>query len=138
MTKQIIIITNQTDSAWINAVIEALALLGQVTVSLEYEAQAIVQRQSFDLILIDASTIETDDVALIQLLHDLRPTTPIVVNTLSPTWRRAREAFMAGAVDYMRRSLDPEKIRLSYQPFLCSQAESQPEPSHDVYSSSNE
>ena len=138
MTKQIIIITNQTESVWVNAVIEALALLGQVTVSLENEAQAAVQRQVFDLILIDASAIETDAAVLIQLLHDLRPTTPIVVNTLSPTWRRARQAFMAGAVDYMRRSLDPEKIRLSYLPLLCTQAESSLEQSHDVYSGSNE
>jgi DNA-binding NtrC family response regulator len=120
MEKHIIIITNQTDSAWVNAVKEALAPPGQVTVTLEKEAHEVVKRHSVDLILVDASSIGTDVAVLIKPLHSLRPSTPIVVNTLSPTWRRARDAFMAGAVDYVRCSLDKEKIRLSYQPFLCT------------------
>lgn len=118
MEKQIIIITNQVDSAWVNAVTEALAPSGKITVILEQDAQEIVQKQATDLILIDASSTETDAAILIRPLHHLRPTTPIVVNTHSPTWRRARDAFMAGAVDYIRCSLDKEKIKLSYQPFL--------------------
>ena len=122
MTKQIIIISNQKDSAWVKAVTEALEPFGQVTVFLEKEAQAEIQKRSCDLILIDASTIETDAAILIQPLHKLHSNTPIVVNTLSPTWRRAREAFMAGAVDYIRCSLDKEKIRLTYQSFLYTQS----------------
>ncbi|MCB8942483.1 MAG: response regulator transcription factor [Ardenticatenaceae bacterium] len=125
MTKQIIIITNQAVSAWVTAVTEALNPFGQVTVTLEKDAQAVVQQDDFDLILIDASTIDMDAATLIQSLHLLRPTVPIVVNTLSPTWRRAREAFMAGAVDYIRRSLDKEKIVLDYRPFLCAENKTQ-------------
>lgn len=124
MTKQIMIITNQKNSAWVKAVTEALIPSGQVTITLEDDAPKMVRLRPFDLILIDASTIETDAVTLIKPLHELCPQTPIVVNTLSPTWRRAKEAFMAGAVDYVRRSLDIETIRLAHQPYLCRGEES--------------
>lgn len=118
MTKYILIITNNPDSLWVTTVREALSPLGQVLVILETEVLDEITARNYDLILIDASSIETETAVLINPLHLSQPFVPIVVNTTSPTWRRARDAFMAGAADYVRRTLDKDKILAECQDFL--------------------
>lgn len=120
MTKLILIITNNPDSLWVATVREALTPLGQVMVVLESDVPQQITARLYDLILIDASTIDTDTAVLINPLHLSQPRTPIVVNTTSPTWRRARDVFMAGATDYVRRTFDKEKILAECQDFLGS------------------
>jgi DNA-binding NtrC family response regulator len=108
--KQMIVITNYPDSSWLKTVVEALAFVAQVEAVAEQEVWTAVQKTPYDLILIDTSNINGDVVTLVKEVHQFLPTLPIVVFTTSPTWRRARELFLAGATDYVRRSLEKETI----------------------------
>jgi DNA-binding NtrC family response regulator len=46
------------------------------------------------------------------------PAANIVVTTTSATWKRTREALLAGAMDYFRQTLDPDSLRNYLNPTL--------------------
>jgi DNA-binding NarL/FixJ family response regulator len=45
------------------------------------------------------------------MIRAARPEVKIVVATMSPTWKRAREAFRVGASDYVRKSMNEAENR---------------------------
>jgi len=58
-----------------------------------------IPSREFDIIILDGSVGEK----IIDLTHQLAkryPKSPLLVMTLSPEWRTAREVFLAGATDY--------------------------------------
>ena len=110
MAKNLLAISNHPDSTWLQIVNDALQPLGALQVVSEQEAPLEIETQDYDLMIIDATAIDGDVSTLVVQLHGQRPTVPIVVATTSPTWQRARQIFLAGASDYIRRSLDKEKI----------------------------
>jgi DNA-binding NtrC family response regulator len=105
-----LLIVKTADVQWSLVLQQALSPLGELCIVPEEEvAQAITQRQ-YDVIVIDAGAVQ--DAAL--LTFDLKrqcPEARVIVTTTSPTWRRAREAFKAGAADYVRKSLDGKELR---------------------------
>ena len=108
--KNVVIIGNNADSLWVTAVRDALANWGIVQFQPECEALANLPEKSPDLLLVDASTLETDTVQFVASLNRANPCTPIIVATTSPTWRRARDIIRAGATDYVRRSFDKQLV----------------------------
>ncbi len=108
--KNVAIIGNNVHSLWVTAVRDALTNWGTVRLWPENEALANPQEKSPDLLLVDASTLETDTVQFVTLLNRAHPYTPIIVATTSPTWRRARDILLAGATDYVRRSFNKQVI----------------------------
>ncbi|MCP4421573.1 MAG: hypothetical protein GY805_33595 [Chloroflexi bacterium] len=114
----LMVISDKPDSPWSTTVNEALMSLGKLYFFAERDALTQIGKQSYDLIIIASGDIDSDMGVLVKQLHASRPETPIVVTTNSPTWRRAREAFLAGATDYVRRTLDKEKILLFYKKIL--------------------
>lgn len=110
METELLVITNRPDSAWVREVRETLGGLGDVRVASEQAALEQVTAKDYDLIIIDSTAIGGDLPTLISELHSEQPDIPIVVATMSPTWQRARQAFLAGATDYIRKSFDRERI----------------------------
>lgn len=108
--KKIVILSNSDESPWVTAVTNALVSIGTTQIWDEKKTLASFKNEEIDLLLLDASTVENDVVPLVQLLHLENEWVPIVVATTSPTWRRARKILLAGATDYIGRSLDPETI----------------------------
>jgi DNA-binding NtrC family response regulator len=111
-------ISNAPEPSWLRALEDALAPLARVQVATEAQAQALSADQGNDLLLLDTASIGECVVDLIDVLRAARPGVPVVVATTSPTWQRARQALRAGASDYIRKSLDPEKILADLEPFL--------------------
>lgn len=109
--KKIVFVNNKEDSPWKTAVIEALNPMAALTIWTEEQTLAQFCQAKVDLLLIDASTLQNDVIALVQTLHLENETVPIVVATTSPTWRRARAVLLAGATDYIGRSFEYETIR---------------------------
>ena len=68
-----------------------------------------MQDQQYDVVIMDASTVENVH-AIVRQAHRLRPRLPIMIASASPTWEDARQAFLAGATDYVRRSMDAEAV----------------------------
>jgi DNA-binding NarL/FixJ family response regulator len=112
-----LLINGRRDHCWRQVLEEALAPLGALQTGDEEEAVKLVLQQSYDLVIIDATAVKNVPL-LVSRIRAQRPDGRLVVATASPTWRRAREAFQAGAADYIRKSLDREEILLTVQATL--------------------
>ena len=110
MSTQIIVVSNKSQSEWLFAVTKALESLGNVRIMSENDALEQITASSPALVITDASAIEENLAAYVSQLHNSQPDLPIIVVTASPTWRRARSLFLAGAADYIRKSFDINKI----------------------------
>ncbi len=93
------------DHYWQTVLAEALAPLGTLDVGTEKDAPQLARGGGYALLIIDASAVENVP-SLIDRIRDNWPTARIVVATASPGWRHARDVFQAGAIDYIRKSLD--------------------------------
>lgn len=107
--KFICILSNNEQSPWLKHLTEVMGSLGKLTV---YGECALAERATdrFDLLVVDASGLQMELAERVAWLHGRFPETPIVVFTLSPTWRRAKAVLQAGAVDYMPRSIEDEEL----------------------------
>jgi DNA-binding NarL/FixJ family response regulator len=76
--------------------------------------------EPFDLMVVDASGLQIELAERVAWLHGRFPEVPIVVLTSSPTWRRARAVLLAGAGDYMPRSLDDDLLLSRCRSLLVS------------------
>jgi DNA-binding NtrC family response regulator len=106
----ILLIDDVTDSAWIQAINNAVADLEgsvQVVPPAQFDGTAIPGR--FDLIVLDSNAIP-DLSALIQQVLIADPAARAIVFSPIPAWREAREAMRAGAVDYQQKSLNEDEI----------------------------
>lgn len=104
-----LIIGEKAEETWPSIVRRALSSLGESTIIDEAEVEA-VSHGGYDAIVIDAGAVR-EVPSLMARLRAILPGVPIVVATASPTWTRAREAFKAGAAEYVRKSLDEAEIR---------------------------
>ena len=107
--KEFLLITGLQEDIWGPCMVEALSSLGEVQVACEVEALECVKRADYALVIVD-TTFATNMTCLVSELRKVRPQLRIVVATASPTWKRAREAFQVGAIDYIRKSLDKDEI----------------------------
>jgi DNA-binding NtrC family response regulator len=105
-----LLISRPEDTGWPRILEQALSPLGQVeTVSEQDAAERLVQYECGAVVIIDAAAVE-EVPALVSRLRDRCPGSRIIVATASPTWQRARDAFQAGATDYIRKSWDSQRL----------------------------
>jgi DNA-binding NtrC family response regulator len=112
-----LLISGSFDPYWGQILAQALESLGTLQVSTEPDAAMLLRSITYDLIIIDASGVEQAP-RLIERIRAEQPDARVVIMTASPTWTRAREAFLAGAIDYTRKSLDLDEIRSVIQSAL--------------------
>lgn len=105
MTKTFLLVAAGRGSLWADTVREAVLPLGELRTATAAEAAALLARERYDLIILDAGA-DDDPAALVAALRRAAPATPLVVVTAAPTWQCAKEVFMAGASDYIRKSHD--------------------------------
>ncbi len=110
MDKKLVVLTDKPTSAWLEIVIEALSSLGNVYSLSTKTVLTDVQELNTDLIFIDVSTIDVDGCKIMTALQRREKRTPIIVVAASPTWQLARELLLSGAVDYVPRTLEKEKL----------------------------
>jgi DNA-binding response OmpR family regulator len=112
-----LLVTKQKDSQWSLILQQALSALGMLeTVPEEAAVDAVIQ-EHYDVVIIDAGSVE-DVILLVSRLRVQRPQLRVVVATASPTWQRARQAFRAGSVDYIRKSWDEGELRSKIEAVL--------------------
>jgi DNA-binding response OmpR family regulator len=107
--RRFLLIGGSHDDPWRQVVEEASASLGTLQIVREVDALSLTRQQSYDVVVIDAAKVE-DVFCLVSCIRAQRADARILVATASPTWKRAREAFRAGATDYIRKSLNKKKI----------------------------
>jgi len=116
-----LLISGMPLTQWNQVLQRALASLGELQIASEEQAVNMIFQNHYDVVIIDAGPVR-DAVSLVSRARASRKGLRIVVVTASPTWLRAREVLLAGATDYIRKSLDEEEI----QAFIKSMLELPP------------
>ncbi len=78
-------------------------------------AIAAVQRQPFDLILMDIRMIKVSGLAALTEIKAFNPSIPIVIMTAYASVETAVEALKKGAYDYLTKPLDFDELRLTLE-----------------------
>ena len=106
MNTNLLVVSNQRETAWLAILHEFLGTSGTLHIVSEAGAIGKISRTHYDLIVIDATTVQ-EPAKLVSRLREQRRDARIVVLTISPTWQEARDVLRAGAIDYFD-SLDRE------------------------------
>lgn len=120
LQKRLLLIRVTRDCAWHEALSKAVALWGELHYSEYEEAMQKIVNSDYDLVIIDSLAVENVP-QLVSAIRNQQPDTRVVVVTSSPTWRRARDAFYAGASDYIRKSYDSKELTAVLQAALQAQ-----------------
>jgi len=126
MRVNFLLITNASETAWLSTFEETLARLGTVRVATEKEANEEFLKLPYELIIIDAATVE-QPVTLAQKFHNLKPDVRVAVMTTVPTWREARDILRAGVVDYFPRTLPSQELLVTIRTILQEEINNEPD-----------
>lgn len=97
-----ILLIGTVDTYWHQLLVETAGACMAITALTFEDALVALQQQSYLLTILDAGAVGRVGAAISQI-KALQPRMVVLVVTASPTWTRAREAFRAGAVDYVRK-----------------------------------
>lgn len=76
----------------------------------------MIQTDQYDLVFLDAGIVANEEepdnlTRFVSTVRQRWPNTNFILITASPTWRRAKDVLQAGAVDYIRQTLDEDRLR---------------------------
>ena len=104
-----LLVSNSPSDPWVRILQEVVTSLGSLQIASKQETIKLVSQRDYDLLVVDAAKVE-DVFCLVSSIREQQPDARILVVTTSPTWRRAREAFRAGATDYIRKSMNKTEL----------------------------
>lgn len=119
MVKRLLLVAHCPESAWRAVLDEAARDIAEVDAFSEEEAFARMRQTKYDLVILDVVDAQNLP-ALVRRAKTQAPDVPVIVATSSPTSRRAREVFRAGASDYIRRSPDLQDLRATLREMLSN------------------
>jgi len=105
-----LLVSQDTETPWVQAIQRALSTLGEWQIVPEKEAVDAICKHCYDVVIVDAGAVR-NATSLVSRLLAKQTNFRIVVFTSSPTWQRAREVLQAGAANYVRKSLDEKEIQ---------------------------
>jgi len=117
MQAHFLLVENVREHYWYQLLEEALAPLGSLNIVSEEEMDLLPLKRNYDVIIADATTAN-DVPLLVTCLRARFPEAKIVVVSASPTWQRARQAFLAGATEYIRKSSNKEETLSTFKTIL--------------------
>jgi DNA-binding NtrC family response regulator len=112
-----LLISDQEEIHSFDNLVKALADLGELQFLPEKEALQISLGLKYDIVIIDAAILD-NKMLLISQIRERQPKTRIIVLTASPTWRRAREALKAGAMDYLSKTMSEREYFQAFKDIL--------------------
>jgi DNA-binding NarL/FixJ family response regulator len=112
-----LLVSKSPGDYWCQALRGALVALGSLQVVSEGEMAGLLEQQTYDIVIVDAGAV-TNAPEVVSQIHVLRPDTRVVVATVSPHWKIARAVLLAGATDYLYKSLNKEDILTTFQALL--------------------
>jgi DNA-binding NtrC family response regulator len=106
---KLILLIGTPNHPWRKTLQAAVKPLGELDVYDEAQSYLKRYRKTYDLVIVDATEIEHPDEWVARLRGQL-PAARVVVMADAPTWQQAREAFLAGAMDYAKKLSDKDKL----------------------------
>jgi DNA-binding NtrC family response regulator len=113
-----LLINSLREPYWLQTLKKALSSLGTLHTRTENDITNLVLEGDYNIIIVDA-TATTDTPLLISRILAQQPEAKVIVVTASPTWRRAKAAFRAGAVDYIPKSMTLTELRSIFEALLA-------------------
>jgi predicted nucleotide-binding protein len=114
----VLLITDTHEHSWVQTVRQAIEPLGDLVIENADPAGVQALQLRHDLIIVDARYVE-DVTGMLSLIRAKRTDAKIVVATASPSWRRARAALLAGATDYISRTINAADLRSRFESILA-------------------
>jgi len=74
------------------------------------QVSQLMQRDPFDLVLLDLRMPETDGMTILRALKQRWPESEVIVITGYPTLDTAKEAVALGAYDYLTKPVGPDQV----------------------------
>ncbi|MFZ1400847.1 MAG: hypothetical protein WAS33_28345 [Candidatus Promineifilaceae bacterium] len=107
-----IMISDDKELDWVQMMQNAWHHYGRIQILSETDVAHHIKstRITPNLIMIDASTIQSELVSLVSKLCQAYQPSPVIVASASPTWKQARDVFHAGASDYVNRNSDVDRL----------------------------
>ena len=122
MSQNVLLVGAQLDSVWAAALRDSLWPLAELILIDPSGLMDPIRTEDYQVVILDAGGID-DLHSMLSALRRENANVPIVVMTASPTWQRARKAFLAGATDYMRKSLDSSDLLAAVKQVLSKSQE---------------
>lgn len=79
------------------------------------EARQHLERERFDLLITDLKMPRMDGMTLVRLANEKWPELPVIVITAFGSIESAVEAMQAGAIDYLTKPFEEERLKLSIE-----------------------
>jgi len=112
-----LIVGDASDPSGLQVLQDALSTLGNIVIASEYELTTRLQKESYDMAIVDAGAVSDAENLVTEILR-VQPDTGVVVITASPHWKIARAVFRAGATDYLRKSQNSQETRAVFAQLL--------------------
>ena len=109
MKAAFLLINDGNESDWSTLLQEVVTPMGSLTIISEEATTAEIRREHYDLVIIDAATVQ-GPVELVSQLHGCDASIRVIVAAVTPTWQEARAVLRAGAADYLRRPTNKEEL----------------------------
>lgn len=104
------------DSNWMKQLGQVLAPLGTLKLVEVNEAMKQIKAKN-DVVIVDATFVENAEAAVSSLRTQM-PDSRIVVMSAAPTWKLARAAFEAGAIDYLPKTMNEDDLQDAFRQIL--------------------
>jgi two-component system invasion response regulator UvrY len=75
------------------------------------EAVELVERQDWDLVVLDISLAGRSGLDVLQHIKQVRPKLPVLIFTMHPERQYARRSFKSGAAGYVTKDSSPTELR---------------------------
>jgi DNA-binding NarL/FixJ family response regulator len=109
MGENFLLIINRNGSTSLESLREALTAFGDLKVDPEEDALDEILQQNYNLVIVDASSVNEPAQLITEILR-LKPSTRIVVTSVAPTWQEIRSVLTAGAIDFVRLSVSRREL----------------------------
>ncbi len=94
---------------WGEVLASALAELGRELTIINASQIASIHSHDYELVILDAA-VSSDLYKTISEIRTQDPAARVLVFSSLDDWTRAKEAMLAGAIDYKLKSLDPDQV----------------------------
>jgi DNA-binding NtrC family response regulator len=106
----VVLVSDRSDCNWVEALGQATSSLGKSMMLTDHQCLGSLSLEGCKLVIIDTGAKAVDVISAVQCIRSKDQYLRIVVVSSTPHWKQARDALLAGATDYRRKTDDSEDI----------------------------
>ena len=108
-TRNVLLVNGTDENAWVDRLRMVVSQLGRLDIVQKSETLDQMRRLRYDIVVVDETQLIQSYEFISQILRFSPGIRVVVVSEISD-WHRARQAFQAGAADFILASANPEEL----------------------------